>query len=446
MTTLLIKNATVVTLGDCNKVLHNHSISISGNLITKIAPSDAFRNEENKIVRVIDARGCVVMPGFINAHMHFYSTLVRGLGKAEPSSNFNEVLNNLWWRLDKKLSLEDTYYSALIALIAAIRMGTTTLIDHHASPFAVRGSLQSIAKAVLETGLRASLCYETSDRDGDAIAHAGLEENCAFAQDCKSSPSNHLRAMFGLHASFTVSDATLERAVNAANKLDIGIHVHTAEALSDQQNCIEKNSMRVVERFHKFGVLGKKAICAHGVHLSDTEIQLLASTQTAVVHNPQSNMNNAVGVAPVLRMLENGVLVGLGTDAMTLNMRAEVRTALWLQKLHAQNPSVGFCEVLSMPLQNNARIARMQWENLSLGELREGGVADLVILDYQAPTPFSTDTFLGHFAFGIAESNVRTTIADGRVLMHNFELEIPIDEERVFARSQELASLLWQRF
>jgi putative selenium metabolism protein SsnA len=446
MNTLLIKNATVVTLGTTNRVLHNHSLFVRGPVIEKIAPANTLTLEESTANRVIDAKGTVVMPGFINCHMHFYSTLVRGLGKAKPSKNFVEVLNNLWWRLDRKLTNEDSYYSALIPLIAAIRAGTTTLIDHHASPFAIPNSLHSIAKAVQETGLRASLCYETSDRDGAAVALAGIEENVSFAKECAAQNNDSLRAMFGLHASFTIDDATLEKSVQAAHDLNVGIHVHTAEAASDQDNCQRDHNMRVVERFHKFGVLGEKTICAHGVHLSENELNLLAASKTAVVHNPQSNMNNAVGTANILKMWEKGILVGLGTDAMTVNMREEVRTALWLQKLNAQNPSVGFCEVLATLLENNATIARRQWKNLSLGELREGGIADIVLLDYQAPTPFSNDTFLGHFAFGITQSTVRTTIASGKVLMHNFQLEIPVDEESISARSQELAQALWQRF
>jgi putative selenium metabolism protein SsnA len=446
MTTLLINNGTVITLGKNNQVLEHHSIFIRDGRVEKILPASQATASLPPANRVIDANGSVIMPGFINTHMHFYSTLVRGLGKAAPSKNFVEVLNNLWWRLDKKLTLADTYYSALIPLIAAIRSGTTTLIDHHSSPFAVRGSLNAIAKAVHETGLRASLCYEVSDRDGSQIATEGLEENCDFAKECASQNDNFLRAMFGLHASFTLNDSTLEKAAQMGHDLGIGFHVHTAEANSDQESCHSTHGMRVVERFQKFGILGEKSICAHGVHLSESEIQLLAKTNTPVVHNPQSNMNNAVGVADVLKLTENGVLVGLGTDAMTVNMRSEVRTALWQQKLSHNDPSVGFCEVLSMLLNNNAKIANRQWSGLGLGEIREQGAADLVLLDYIPPTPLNSDTVLGHFAFGITEASVRSTIVGGKVLMHNRLLEISIDEERVAARSRELAQKLWDRF
>ncbi|HOW89688.1 MAG TPA: amidohydrolase family protein, partial [Elusimicrobiales bacterium] len=175
--TILIKNAVIATLGTANRVLKGHAILIENGLIKKIAPQKSFKGRYSK---VLDGAGKLAMPGFINAHMHFYSTFARGLIKAAPSRNFTEVLENLWWRLDKRLTNADTYYSSLIPLIEAVRKGTTTIIDHHASPFSVRGSLKAVEKAVRETGLRASLCYELSDRDGAAVSEAGLEENSDF--------------------------------------------------------------------------------------------------------------------------------------------------------------------------------------------------------------------------------------------------------------------------
>lgn len=216
--TLLIKNGIVITLGENNRVLHNHHVIIEDGKISKITdilPADVKYDKE------IDANGKLIMPGFINAHMHFYSTLVRGLGKADAAHNFQEVLENLWWRLDKKLSLEDNYYSALVMLIQSIKCGTTTLIDHHASPGAVKGSLMEIAKAVTETGLRSSLCYELSDRDGKEVAQQGIEENEEFIKYCADNDSGYLKAMFGLHASFTVGEETLIQPVKLATSITL---------------------------------------------------------------------------------------------------------------------------------------------------------------------------------------------------------------------------------
>jgi putative selenium metabolism protein SsnA len=440
--TLFIKNGIVVTLGDENKVLYGHAVLCEGKYIKKIAPRKTFRDKYDK---VIDASGQVVLPGFINAHMHFYSTMVRGLGKAAPSANFQEVLENLWWRLDKKLTLDDCYYSALLPLIDAVRHGTTTLIDHHASPFAVRGSLDVIAKAVKKVGLRASLCYELSDRDGGKIAQEGIDENAAFIKRCQNDDDDQLRALFGLHASFTIGDKTLQRAAEAGRDLGAGFHVHTAEAQSDQDHSLKHFGMRVVERLHQHGILGTKTIAAHCVHVNEREMDLLAETGTAVAHNPQSNMNNAVGVADIVRMTRKGVLVGLGTDAMTVNMLEELRAALWAQHLSHGDPSCGFMEAVSTLAFNNAKIANRYW-NGKLGVLKEGNYADIILSDYHPPTQFDESTLLGHLCFGLSQSVVDTTIASGRVLMRNKKLKLDIDEAEAAAKSRDLAKKLWDRF
>jgi putative selenium metabolism protein SsnA len=440
--TLLIHNGIIVTLGETNRVLRNHALLCEDGVIKKIAPVKSFRGKYNK---TMDAGGKVILPGFINTHMHFYSTMVRGLGKAAPSKDFQEVLENLWWRLDKKLTLADTYYSALLPLIDAIKRGTTTLIDHHASPMAARGSLNRIAKAVKETGLRASLCYELSDRDGTKVAQDGIDENVAFIKRCAKENDPQLKALFGLHASFTIGDETLAAAADAGHKLGVGFHVHTAEARSDQDYNEQNFGMRVVERLHKFGILGPQTIAAHCVHVNDREIDLLRETDTAVAHNPQSNMNNAVGIADIIKMSGQGVLVGLGTDAMTVNMLEEVRVALWAQHLSHDNPSVGFMEALSTLMFNNARIANRYWDP-KIGVLAEGYAADIILMDYWPPTPFDESTFPGHLGFGLSQSFVDTTICGGQVLMEHKKLKIDLDEEAIAAKSMELARKLWKRF
>ncbi|MCL5261362.1 MAG: putative aminohydrolase SsnA [Gammaproteobacteria bacterium] len=443
MKNLLIENGIIITLGEPCKVLTDHVVLTEDGMIKKIAK----KSEINGVFdRVINAKGKVIMPGFINAHMHFYSTLVRGLGKAKSSKDFQEVLENLWWRLDKKLTLEDTYYSTIIMLLNAIRHGTTTLIDHHASPFAVRGSLAEIARAVKETGLRSCLCYELSDRDGEKIANEGIAENIEFIKHCQKNPDDQIKALFGLHASFTITEKTLAKAAAAGNELNTGFHVHVAEAISDQEKTIQMCGKRVVERFHEFEILGPKTIAAHGIHLTDHEIDLLAETNTMLAHNPQSNMNNAVGIADIIKMQQKGVLVGLGTDAMTVNMLEEVRVALWAQHLRANNPSVGFMEAANALFTNNCKIAARVWDDAKLGVLAEGYAADIILIDYYAPTPLNENTVLGHLIFGISQSQVDTTIVKGRVLMENKLLQLNIDEEKLAHASQKVTEKLWERF
>ena len=439
---LIIENGTLLTLGRPCRVLEGQQLLIEGDRITRIAPR-AGLEDGRPVDRVVDATGKVVMPGLVNAHMHFYSTLVRGLGKAAPSADFLEVLSHLWWRLDRTLSLDDVEVSAEVALLDAVRRGTTTVIDHHASPGAVTGSLDRIAAAVKRTGLRACLCYEVSDRDGDEVRDAGLEENAAFLRRCVQDPDPQLRAMFGLHAAFTLSDESLVRAAALAG--GAGCHVHVAEAASDVADNRARYGAGPVERLAAHGLLGPRTIAAHAVHVDAADRELLASTGTFVVHNPQSNLNNAVGIADVMALAAAGVPVGLGTDAMTLGMLEELRVGLWAQHLRQHNPSVGFQELTDTLAVHNPSFASALW-GFPLGTLTEGAAADVILLDYQPPTPLTDDTALGHLVFGLSQVPVDTTIAGGRVLMEGGRLAPELDEVGVAARARELAGRLWDRF
>ncbi len=438
----LIRGGTLVTLGDPCRVLTGYDLLLEGDRIARIGP---FGSVPGPWERVIDARGKVVMPGLVNAHMHFYSTLVRGLGKAARSRDFQEVLRNLWWRLDRKLSLDDVEVSAEVMLLEAIRKGTTTLVDHHASPGAVLGSLESIAGAVLRTGLRACLCYEVSDRDGERVTEEGLEENAAFARACAGARDPQLRALFGLHAAFTLSDATLDRAAALGHELGVGFHVHVAEAASDVAENRGRHGCTPVARLAARSMLGAGSVAAHAVHVAPEDIDLLACGGAFVAHNPQSNLNNAVGIADVLALTRRGVPVGLGTDAMTVAMLEELRVGLWAQHLRQNDPSCGFAELTGALFARNPELATRLW-GFPVGTLVEGGAADVILVDYDPPTPLEDATVLGHLVFGLSQAVVDTTICGGRVLMEGKRLAPELDEPRVAARSRELAQKLWERF
>ncbi|PKN78574.1 MAG: chlorohydrolase [Candidatus Cloacimonetes bacterium HGW-Cloacimonetes-1] len=441
MNTYLITGGTILSFDSAAPVLTDHAILVEDGLIKRIAPASEFDTLD---LEVIDAAGKVIMPGLINAHHHFYSTLVRGLGKAAPSKDFNEVLENLWWRLDKKLVLDDVYVSAMVSIFDGIRHGTTTIIDHHASPFAVTGSLARIGDAVTECGIRANLCYEVSDRDGAAISAEGIAENAAWIKAVNAQPNPMLKGLFGMHAAFTLGDDTLQKIADQVHSLNCGVHVHAAEAESDQIFNINHHGKRVIERFEDFGLINDKSIFAHGVYINPKEMLILAKHQAALVTNPQSNLNNAVGIADICKMSELGLLVGLGTDAMTVNMLEELRVGLWAQHWRQTNPSVGFMEIASTLLFNNPRIANRYWGNV--GILKEGYAADIIMIDYHAPTPLDANTWIGHVIFGISQAIVDTTICNGNILMWNKQLTIAPDEAEIAAWARELATKLWERF
>lgn len=439
----LVGNGILITLGKENKVIKNGAVLIEGNLIKELGTTAELK--KNKFDQFIDASGKVIMPGMINTHMHLYSTFARGMAlKDESPSNFVEILERLWWRLDKALTPDSVYYSALIPLIDCIKSGTTTIVDHHASPFACKGSLDWIAKAMCETEIRGCLCYETSDRDGPEIAKEGIDENERFIKLCQKGENGLLSGTFGLHASFTLSDETLSKCVEVAKKLGVGFHVHVAEDKADVDDSLKKYKKRVLERFNDLGILGPKTIAAHCVHIDAHEMDILKNTGTNVVHNPESNMGNAVGCAPIIEMMGKDITVGLGTDGFTSSMFAELRVANILHKLIKGDPRVGYGEVLKMCFANNPKIVRNFFPK-PLGEISPGAYADLILVDYLPPTPLSADNFLGHLLFGISNAVVDTTIINGKVLMQNRKL-VGLDEVTIAQKASELASKLWERF
>ena len=344
-----------------------------------------------------------------------------------PAANFVEILERLWWRLDRALLDEDVTLSAQIPLIECIRNGTTTVIDHHASPGSREGSLDLIESAVREAGIRASLCYEVSDRNAKG---GGIEENRRFIRKVGKG-DGQIAAMMGLHASFTLSDDTLDECVGIARDAGVGCHIHVAEDAADRDDSIAKYGMPTVLRLEKKGVAGSKSLFIHCVHIEENEMDRIVATDTAVVHNPESNMNNAVGVTPLLTLLKKGVLVGLGTDGMSSDMLAQMRCAYLLHRLANRDPRVAFLEAPQLLLTNNAEICRRQF-GLQLGELAEGRPADLAILDYQPPTPLTADNFLGHLIFGLVDAVVDTTVCRGKVLMRGKQV-LTLDEERISA-------------
>jgi putative selenium metabolism protein SsnA len=363
----------------------------------------------------------------------------------QPPEDFPQILQQLWWQLDKALTLEDVRYSALVCLIDAVRHGTTTLIDHHASPNAIDGSLDVIAEAVQSAGLRASLCYEVTDRDGVERTQAGIEENVRFAKSRVSNPGSQIAATFGLHASLTLSDETLADCVAAAEELGLGFHVHVAEGISDQEDSLRKSGKRVVHRLADAGILGPKTIAVHCVHVDESEIERLADTETWVTHQPRSNMNNAVGVAPVEKMLRSGVHLGLGNDGFSNQMFAEMKMAYFVHKLAQRNPqAMPGNLVMDLAYANNAQLAQVFWPDQRLGELREGAMADMVFIDYHPTTPLSVGNLPWHILFGVEASMITSTVCAGRVLMRDRQL-LTLDEEAITARSRELASDVWSR-
>jgi cytosine/adenosine deaminase-related metal-dependent hydrolase len=408
------ENGIVVTLGQNNQVIWNGSVVVEGEKIVGVGKSTELQTQFPD-AEVIDCSGQIVLPGFICAHHHFYSTMARGMAiPGEPASNFVEILERLWWKVDRALLDEDITLSAQIPLIECIRNGTTTVMDHHASPGSPDGSLDLIESAVRQAGIRASLCYEVSDRN---VIGDGIQENERFIKKVGKG-DGQIAAMMGLHASFTLSDATLERCVGMARDAGVGCHIHVAEDLADREDSLNQYGMPVVPRLHKLGVSGPKSLFIHCVHIDEDEMDLID-------------------------LLKRNILVGLGSDGMSSDMLAQMRSAYLLHRLANSDPRVAFIEAPKLLLENNAKIAERQF-GVQLGELAEGRPADLAILDYHPPTVFNEANFLGHLIFGLVDATVDTTVCRGKILMQGKKI-LSMDEERIAARSRELAPQMWQR-
>ncbi len=443
---MLIDNATLVTLDAEGRVIENGALLIREGRIADLGERTTLRARYPDEREVFDAGGKVLLPGAICAHTHFYGAFARGLAiPGEPPRNFIEVLQKLWWRLDRALDLEGVKYSALVCLVDAIKNGTTTLIDHHASPDAIEGALDAIAEAVEQAGVRAALCYEVTDRNGLDGARRGIAENARFAQRLRAQPSPLLRAAMGIHASFTVSDATLEACVQVAEAHHLPIHIHVAEDIADEDDSFNKYRMSVVERLATRGALSARTLCAHCIHLSDRELDLLAQHSAKVAHQPRSNMNNGVGVARVSEMLARGICVGLGNDGFSNDPFAEMKAADLLQKIATRDPrALGADKAVRMAYANNATIARLFWEEASAA-LTIGAPADLVLLDYVPFTPLTAANAPWHMLFGMSGGMVTHTMVGGRWLMVDRVL-LMLDEHEIAAKAREAAARAWQKF
>ena len=452
---MIIRNARVVTFDATNRVLENADVEVgSDGAIRRVEAGLGARGKGRGTLSPgpqplapadIDARGRLLMPALINCHTHLYSTLARGItlpGRAPK--NFPEILKKLWWRLDRALNPDDVYYSALVGLVDCAKNGVGTLVDHHSSPNACAGSLDQIERAFREVGLRGVLCYETSDRDGPAKAQAALDENVRFIERTGRAGDGLIAASFGLHASFTLSDRTLRQAVEAEESLGAGFHIHVAEDRSDLEHARRRFKKTVVARLRDLGVMTDRTLAAHCVHVTAGDITALAKLGANVVHNPQSNSNNAVGIAKLLELVKAGVLVGLGSDGYSPRMWEEFKTAFHLQKVRTGDPRVGYAEAYAAALLNNRTIARKLW-GMDIGRIEAGARADLILVDYYPPTPLEATNLFGHFLFGIANAPVDTLIVDGRVVLKDKRC-VTVDEAAVAERATRQAKALWQRF
>lgn len=443
----LVLHATVLPMDEPLQVLRDHGLAIEGDRILEVAPSDELQTRYPNADWVWDARGQFLLPGNICAHTHIYGLFARGMAIPGPAPrDFPDVLRRLWWPLDQALDEEAVRLSAWLMAADAIRKGTTTLIDHHASPNALEGSLDVLAEVLGQAGLRAVLAYEITDRYGPEKARAALEENLRFVGRVRTEKpyGGRIQALVGLHASMTLSEKTLAE-TRRRTPDDVGFHIHVAEHPDDEYDSLYRTGLRAIDRLHKHGLLGPKTIVAHVIHIDAREMVLLAETGTWASHQPRSNMNNGVGVAQVESMMRLGVRVVLGTDGFPHAMWEELRFAYLLPKVaHLDPRRLPGDTAFALLHRGNPALATALF-GYPVGVLKPGAAADFILVDYPAPTPVTPENLPWHILYGFHESMVTATVVAGRVLMREGKL-LTVDESLYAEAARVKAPEVWSRY
>ena len=441
---LIVGNGRVITRDASNPYLEHGAVAIEGDAIVAVG-DEAELKSANPGAEYVDAHGGVIMPGLINCHTHIYSGLARGLAiEGCNPTNFLENLEQQWWKIDDNLTLDGTRASAYATILDSLRDGVTTIFDHHASFCEIPGSLFAIKDVAAELGMRSCLCYEVSDRRGTEKRDQSIAENVEFAQWAakqRSEGNTMVAAMFGGHATFTLSDETMDKMAEANNGLT-GFHIHVCEGMNDvwdsRQN---RGGISPVERLLQHDLLGPDTMLGHCIHVTPAEMDIVRDSGTWLVNNPESNMGNAVGCAPVLEFFRRGIPVCMGTDAYTHDMLESLKVFLIIQRHNAAMPNVGWGEAMTMLFENNAKMAS-KYFGRTLGVLAPGAAADVIVMDYPVFTPFSADNVDGHMLFGMMGKNCRTTIVNGKVLYKDREF-VAFDEEKINAWTLEQSKKLW---
>ncbi|MHA1990413.1 MAG: putative aminohydrolase SsnA [Candidatus Hodarchaeales archaeon] len=441
--TIYINNATILTMNPSNEVINDGALVIEGNKIEKVGLSKDLDKDYSSCETVIDAFGKIVLPGMTCGHMHFYSAFATGMPLPPFPKGFVEVLENLWWKLDKALLKDAVYYSALLGYLQAVKHGTTTVIDHHASPSYISGSLNLIEKAAREINVRSNLCYEVTDRNGHEEAIEGLKENEEFIKKHHNNQDKLVTGLLGLHASFTLEDTTLELAKEITKKYDTGVHIHVAEGKADVDHAKKNFNITPVKRLDKFELLNNKSVLAHCIHVEEGDYAILKQNLPNIMHQPRSNMNNAVGTLDIWKLLDNSIPFGLGTDGMSADMKAELIVGALIHKHQGQNNTIGSQEVVDALFKVNPKVVNRLFD-IQTGKIMEKNQADVIISNYFPKSPVDDNNVTGHILFGTIHESINTTIVDGRIVYQDNKL-MNVNEPDIMKKAQGIAVDTWNR-
>ncbi len=425
------------------RILEEHSVAVENGRIVEIGKTGDLERK-HKTAEVLDASGRIVMPGIICSHSHLYGMLLRGASlKIASPSDFTQILQRVWWPVDEALTFEDAYASALVACVEFAKSGVTTFADTYSGPNSISGVLDHIARAVNEVGIRGYVAFEATERHSKDEGMKGAQENVRFAEKSKANPNSKAKPLFSIHASFTVSDQLIKEVKRLAEEYQAPITIHTSEGMGDVHHNLENYGKRTVERLRDLGLVGPNVVLAHCVNLDENEIEIIAQTKTGVAHNPMSNMLNAVGVAPIITMLQKNVNVGLGNDGYIFDMFENMRATYLLHRVHHRNPNIiDAYTILEMATINGARLYGMESE---LGSIETGKRADMIIIKPSVlPTPLNANSVVGHLVNTVDGDDVEHVLVEGEPIVRDKKL-VTFSEENAQSISQSAAAKLWTR-
>ena len=428
-----MKVITNVRIFDYKNYIENGYVVFDKQII-EVGPMSEYKD---KGVKPIDGQGQLLLPNFVCNHAHIYSIFARGLALPFHPNNFVEILEQMWWKIDAQIDNKTTYYSGICAGKEFIENGVTTIIDHQASGLDITKSLTMLKKALVkDLGLRAILCFETSDR---YPVDKCIRENISFMQKNKS---DHIAGLFGMHASMTLSNKTLDK---ISKKLGDGpIHIHVAESKMDEDDSYEKYNMSIMERLEKYGLVNQNSLIVHGVDISDRELEIVGEHKAYMVVNTTSNMNNAVGLPNIKNYLNHGIKVMVGNDGLSSNMATEYLNVLYTTHLYNQTPlALGLDEVLDMINNSYEYVSKML--NIKLGRIAKDYEADFMLVPYKPFTEMNASNAFGHVFYGLYPSlRPNDVYASGKCLLKNRKI-VNKKVEKLFNESVNVSKDLWTR-
>lgn len=428
----MIKAIINARIYDFHQFIENGFVIFDDKII-KVGPMTDFAD---KNYQINDAQDHLVMPGLINGHTHIYSTFARGMSVHFHPQNFQEILDQLWWKLDRNLDNETTYYSGIVSAIDHIKHGVTTMIDHHASGIDITGSLEALKKAVVDdVGCRAIFAFETSDRFD---VKKCIDENLSFA---KNNQTSFTRGLFGLHASMSLSDDTLKRVKEKLG--DLPIHIHVAESEMDEKDANGKYSEKIINRLERHGLLNKDSIIAHGIFIDDEEMEIIRKHDCIMAVNFNSNMNNSVGLPPLKAFKKHGLKVMAGNDGISSSITTEYLSLYYGSHLLDQNPNdFGLEDMKSIILESYDYASRML--GVKLGKIEPGYEADLIVVPYLPPTPMHENNAFGHLFYGLFNSfKPRCVFVGGKEIVDYYQVSEYLQNR--YGKASMYAEKLWER-